>query len=577
MSKRIGSFADLYGRSTHLGWKDGLEFHLEEDGPTNPVLPHLKNLEEEDESVLQGHHLSNEEYNHYGDHHGSLGSSERGLVLDYKDGSSKFNVPLRQGTREGASIRIGSHHGELYNKEAGHSIAKGIITNVGKLEKVTGIETPRDMHVFRAVYPSSNIHRLLPGQKFTDHGFTGTSLSHHVALGFTGYGHGPIVDLKISGVEKENQGFGQKSYGDTGAPPELHGVPIVARIHVPAGTKGHYVDVEGDSEHSHEQEFLLHRGTTFQVDRHSLVRRDGVLNLRNMGSWAPGIHVIHMSVLHQLPKKLINHYPEPSGKLVKGWTNVRGSISKEYKSGVAKEIMKKNLSFAEHAMITESTMTQVGHQLGSNEGGIHEDENGNKHYVKFYQNPDQGKVEALAGKIYDHMGIHTVNPESRQVNGRDAVVARWNPHLVQMHHSEFKSLDTRQAEQIGRMFHAAVLTKNWDMVGLVHDNIVKHRETGDLYSVDHGGAFHFRARGGPKDYGPDIGEHHSLRHNDQASGDVFHHVLSNHPTAYEAGRKAVLDMDMDHVHGLFKSSGLHNWEDLHHNFAQRRAALLAAK
>jgi hypothetical protein len=33
-------------------------------------------------------------------------------------------------------------------------------------------------------------------------------------------------------------------------------------------------------------------------------------------------------------------------------------------------------------------------------------------------------------------------------------------------------------------------------------------------------------------------------------------------------------MDTDAVHSAFKESGLHNWEDLHHNFQQRRQALL---
>lgn len=228
-------------------------------------------------------------------------------------------------------------------------------------------------------------------------------------------------------------------------------------------------------------------------------------------------------------------------------------------------------------LFEELLTPHAGTQYGSNPGGIHSNAAGEKFYVKHYQNPEQGKVEALAGKIYNHMGIKTTEPEHHDdVNGKPAVVSRWNPNLEQMHHSEFKNLSPEQGHQIGKMYHGAVLTKNWDMVGLVHDNIVKHKETGELHSVDHGGAFHFRARGGPKEYGSDIAEHQSLRHNDQASGEVFHHVLSNHPGAYEAGRQAVANMDMDHVHSLFKNSGIANHEQLHANFVARREKLLQA-
>lgn len=226
-------------------------------------------------------------------------------------------------------------------------------------------------------------------------------------------------------------------------------------------------------------------------------------------------------------------------------------------------------------MLLESIMTpQSGTQYGSNPGGIHHDENGVPHYVKFYHNPEQGKVEALTGQIYHHMGIHTLQPEARPVNGREAVVTRWRSDLEPVHHKEFERLSTAQHADVGRMYHGAILTKNWDILGLGHDNVMRHRDDGRLFAVDHGGAFHFRAQGGPKPYGPDVGEHHSLRHNDQASGHVFHHVLSKDPGAYKAGHEATASMDMDHVRGLFERSGLANADELHHNFVQRRAALL---
>lgn len=216
-----------------------------------------------------------------------------------------------------------------------------------------------------------------------------------------------------------------------------------------------------------------------------------------------------------------------------------------------------------------------GTQYGSNPGGVHKDEHGQKHYVKYYKNPDQAKVEALTGKIYQHMGIHTVEPEHKVVNGHHAVVSKWNDHLEHMHPHDFENLSKEQAHQIGRKYHAAVLTKNWDAVGLEHDNISRHKKTGDLVTNDLGAGFHFRARGSHKDYGPDIGEHSSLRHNDQASGHVFSHVFAHHPDAEHEGLKAVKNIDDAHIHHLFKTSGLSNHEELHRNFMERKKKLLS--
>lgn len=236
-----------------------------------------------------------------------------------------------------------------------------------------------------------------------------------------------------------------------------------------------------------------------------------------------------------------------------------------------------NLKEALQLLLVEDVLTkEPGTQMGSNEGGIHRDAKGGRHYVKYYKNGDQAKVEALTSKIYDHMGIHTLKPEHKELNGRHAVVTKYNQNLEGMHPKHFEKLEPHQAKQIGRMYHAAVLTKNWDIVGLEHDNIMKHKKTGDLHSVDTGGAFHFRAQGGHKDYGSDIVEHKSLRQDHLPSGHVFNHVFKNHPEAEKAGLDAVRKIDDNHIHGLFKNSGLKNWKELHSSFQARKEHLLGS-
>ena len=52
-------------------------------------------------------------------------------------------------------------------------------------------------------------------------------------------------------------------------------------------------------------------------------------------------------------------------------------------------------------LLIESYVAEKGTQMGSNEGGIHTNTaNGKKYYIKYYQNGDQAKTEALAGHQY---------------------------------------------------------------------------------------------------------------------------------------------------------------------------------
>lgn len=223
-------------------------------------------------------------------------------------------------------------------------------------------------------------------------------------------------------------------------------------------------------------------------------------------------------------------------------------------------------------LVAEGLVPVAGTQYGSNPGGIHTDtETGEKHYIKHYKNPDQAKVEALTGKIYQHMGIHTLNPE---LHGQSSVSTKWNSDVKTMPPSKLENPSEKHAKQIGKMYHAAILTKNWDIVGLEHDNIVHNHDTGNLHAIDHGGAFHFRAQGGAKEYGPDINEKESLKTNSGPSGKVFSNTFKNHPDAEKHGLEAVKKIDDNHIHGLFKNSGLSNWEALHKNFMTRKQKLI---
>lgn len=218
---------------------------------------------------------------------------------------------------------------------------------------------------------------------------------------------------------------------------------------------------------------------------------------------------------------------------------------------------------------------KIGHQLGSNEGARYRDKDtGSEYYVKHYKNPDQAKTEVLTAKIYKHMGIPTTNPEYTTMDNKPTVVSEWNPELKVERPSAFDKIRPEQADTIGRMYHAAVLTKNWDIIGLDRDNIMTDK-SGKVHSIDQGGAMHFRAQGASKPFDHDIGEHSSLRNNQEASGHVFSSAFAQHPSAETSSLHAVRNIDDNYIKELFQNSGLSNWEDLHKAFQSRKTKLLA--
>lgn len=166
------------------------------------------------------------------------------------------------------------------------------------------------------------------------------------------------------------------------------------------------------------------------------------------------------------------------------------------------------LTFKEFSQLTEEYQPQRGTQYGSNPGGIHlHQPSMRKMYVKFPYNPEQAHVEAATSDLYKEMGIKTLDPVVKHIDGKTAVVTPWNEHVAPMRSAENlhnAMRDPNRVNELANMHHAAVITGNLDIVGMEYDNILQHKHTGDLISADQGGAMHFRAMGDQKDFGPSI-------------------------------------------------------------------------
>ena len=171
---------------------------------------------------------------------------------------------------------------------------------------------------------------------------------------------------------------------------------------------------------------------------------------------------------------------------------------------------------AEPEPLDGSKLMQVSEAMGSNYGGWFENQEGERFYVKIYENPDQGRVEYVANAIYKKLGIKAVQSEIIKVRGQEAVASREIPDAFDSSVEE-----QRESADVREGFVADAYLANWDVVGLFHDNIMMNDD--GFYRIDNGGSLIFRARGGDKDYSPDsIPELETMRDPKNTSGEVFY-------------------------------------------------------
>lgn len=196
----------------------------------------------------------------------------------------------------------------------------------------------------------------------------------------------------------------------------------------------------------------------------------------------------------------------------------------------------------------EWDLTQVSGQLGSNEGGWYESPSGERFYVKFYENPSQGQAEFVANAIYAKLGIKAVRSEVIQLDGREAIAS---PAVPEATFASEKA--QRESEDVQKGFVADAFLANWDVVGLVYDNIVQGE--GGFYRIDNGGSLIFRAQGGDKVYSPDfIPELQSMRMPGRPAGEVFAGITED-----EIGRQArelVSKISPEDIRAIVDESGL---------------------
>lgn len=156
-------------------------------------------------------------------------------------------------------------------------------------------------------------------------------------------------------------------------------------------------------------------------------------------------------------------------------------------------------------------MKKVGGQQGSNEGGTYEDAEGNQAYVKTPKSDLHAQNEVLASALYRLLDVPAA--EMYLASFDDGKIKTYSP-MIPDAKSDLKTKlkDPEYLKKLQDGFAVDAWLANWDVAGLVFDNVVTD-ENGDPVRVDPGGALLFRAMGAPKGkaFGDKVTELDTLR------------------------------------------------------------------
>lgn len=152
--------------------------------------------------------------------------------------------------------------------------------------------------------------------------------------------------------------------------------------------------------------------------------------------------------------------------------------------------------------------TQTGTQKGSNPGGVFVDPGGVAWYCKFPRMADVARNEVLAAKLYEAAGVRVPQLKLVTDHGRLGVASRMIGGL----RIDSDALRSGRTAGVFEGFAADAWLANWDVIGLLHDNL-QLDQSGAAVRLDTGGALLFRAMGEPKGaaFGDHVAELQSLR------------------------------------------------------------------
>lgn len=281
-------------KKSRFAWYDGdIEMHprnLKEDMELpkpvklpKPELGHDFIHAREDKKDLSKANLSPALVTHYKNNQLSLTHVQHAAIEDYKKnqmGPSPIHSLLN------SNLRKGLPHDSDYFRALDHHLSSA-------LKPIPAAHT-----VYRGIGDVSltrQIRNMKPGDSFTDKGYGSASLSPKKAQGFS---MGTYAD-------RAHDSFEHLPVMQRQHPKDAHYYNTIMKIHLPAGAKAHYLDVNhhdaddknvmrsaaGKKEYADEREVLLNKGMKYQVMGHS-IQKDAF-------GPAEHLHLVHVKAIPQ--------------------------------------------------------------------------------------------------------------------------------------------------------------------------------------------------------------------------------------------------------------------------------------
>lgn len=157
------------------------------------------------------------------------------------------------------------------------------------------------------------------------------------------------------------------------------------------------------------------------------------------------------------------------------------------------------------APLDTRALRRVGGPLGSNPGGVYEDAQGQRYYVKTLESAAQARNERLAAALYRLAGAPTLHYVPTVAPTE--VATTWQA----LDKRRAAHLDVAERRQAQHWLGVHAWTANWDAAGFDGDNQGVAGDT--VLTLDVGGALEFRAQGDRKGpaFGTEVGELDALR------------------------------------------------------------------
>nr|WP_294501555.1 cyclin-dependent kinase inhibitor 3 family protein [uncultured Rhodopila sp.] len=168
-------------------------------------------------------------------------------------------------------------------------------------------------------------------------------------------------------------------------------------------------------------------------------------------------------------------------------------------------LVRRTTAIIETPVIDTAALQKIGGQMGTNPGGVYQDENGRRFYVKTLESPAHARNEIIAAKLYHLAGAPTLTYVDAKEPNEIATA------FIELEKKRISQLSDSERRQAQHWLGVHAWTANWDAAGFDGDN--QGVAKGIVMTLDVGGALEFRAQGDPKGraFGTCVGEIDTLR------------------------------------------------------------------